>query len=75
MEFEVELINWNELWEVTGPFWITAIAIIVIGLLGSILVKVTPRGFFRDTVKIIVPVCIIGGAVLVLYLTSQVWGS
>lgn len=68
---EIQIINVNEIWEVTGPFIIMGIVIIVLGLIASITIGRKNIGSFG---KIAIGLIVIG-AFVSLYITSDIWGN
>ncbi|WP_153465086.1 hypothetical protein [Sediminibacillus terrae] len=75
MDFEVELFDWSQLWEVTGPFIIMGITAVVLCVIALIVISVIPKGIVKELVRVIAIVCVLGGSVLSLYIASQIWGA
>lgn len=71
MSFEVDLFDWKEIWDASGPLWIGVTAIIVFGLAAALFTRVVP---IRSIRSLVVP-SIIVGFLIVLVATAEVWGS
>ncbi|UOQ85682.1 hypothetical protein [Gracilibacillus salinarum] len=70
---EVNLFNWNSLWDVAGPFIIMGITAVVLGIVFMIIINLIPRGILREIVRILAIVAIIGGSLLSLQIAANIW--
>ncbi|KGR78929.1 hypothetical protein [Ureibacillus sinduriensis] len=71
---EIELINFGEIWTVTGPIIITAIILFFVGAISLVILSRMEKGFIKEIVRIGI---IVGIAVVTLFsfqITSMVWG-
>lgn len=71
----VELFDSQELWQAIGPFVITGLVILIVGLVGSIFVLRMERGLFKDFMKIGFMFSLVFIAYIALQVTAKIWGS
>ncbi|QAS52821.1 hypothetical protein [Halobacillus litoralis] len=70
----IDLFNWNELWEVTGPFIIMAITAIVVGTICITVLTTMKKGLLKDISVVLSIVAIIGISLMALYISAEIWG-
>lgn len=72
---EIELLDFDEIWTVTGPFIITAIILIFVAVISLGILSRIEKGLIKQ----IVGIGIIVGIVVVTYfsfqITSMIWGQ
>ncbi len=68
---EIELINFQEMWEVIGPFIIMGITIVVLGLIAAVSIGKKSIGSIG---KIAIGFIVVG-AFVSLFITSDIWGN
>jgi hypothetical protein len=69
----IELISFDEILEVAGPFIISAGIVLISGIIGLIILQRMEKGFIKELVRILTVV----GIILIFYLslqtTSYIW--
>lgn len=70
---EIELFDFNSLWEFGGPFIITAIVIIVFALISLIFLSSINKGLVKEIIRIGIIVGLIVVTLASFQITSYLW--
>lgn len=71
---EIEsLISLNDIWTVAGPIIITAVVILIVGLLLLIIKQNIKKGLLRDIFGIFAMVAIVLVTIVSFQITSYIW--
>jgi hypothetical protein len=70
----MKIFDWNQFWDVAGPFVIMAIAALVIFVFCMIVMSRIPKGMAKELFRILAICLIVGGSVLALYIAAGIWG-
>jgi len=69
------LFTFKDVWDVAGPFIITSIVIIIVGIISTIILRTMKRGLMKEIVKVLLVVGILFITYLSFQVTSFIWSQ
>lgn len=72
---EIELVNFDEIWTVTGPIIITAIILIFAAVISFVILRSLEKGLLKEIVRIGIIVGIAVVTLISFQITSTIWGQ
>ncbi|HCG4536102.1 hypothetical protein LG296_20110 (plasmid) [Ureibacillus chungkukjangi] len=72
---EIELVNFGEIWTVTGPIIITGIILIFVAVISLAILRNMKKGLIKELVKIGIIVGIAAVTIISFQITSIIWGQ
>ncbi|MCM3390594.1 hypothetical protein M3649_21150 [Ureibacillus chungkukjangi] len=72
---EIELVNFDEIWTVTGPIIITGIILIFVAVISLAILRNMKKGLIKELVKICIIVGIAAVTLISFQITSIIWGQ
>ncbi len=71
---EIQLFNFNEIWEVIGPIIITIAVILIMLTVAFIILGRMNKGVTKELTRVSLIVSIILGTIISFQVTSFIWG-
>ncbi|EFV78967.1 hypothetical protein HMPREF1013_00851 [Bacillus sp. 2_A_57_CT2] len=71
---EIQIINFNEIWEVAGPFIITIGVILIMLTIAFIILGSMSKGVTKELTRVSLIVSIILVTIISFQVTSFIWG-
>ncbi|KZZ82521.1 hypothetical protein AS29_020740 [Bacillus sp. SJS] len=70
---DFQLVNFDMIWQAAGPLIITAVTVLVIAVIALIGLSKIQGGLRKDLARIVCILVVIFGAIVSLYVSSNLW--
>ena len=70
---KVDLVSWDMIWEVAGPFIIMGAVMVIVGLLCFVILSSMRSGLLKDLFRVISILLIVGSAWMSLQISAGIW--
>ncbi|WP_406945746.1 hypothetical protein ACJA3J_05720 [Halobacillus sp. SY10] len=69
----MELVSWDMIWEVAGPFLIMGAVALVVGLVCIIILKSMENGIFKELFRVLSFILVITLPWISLQVSTEIW--